>query len=140
MISSQTGFLSLIRTENQRHANGVKLTPVQVEELQIEVRLFVEAKDVGQSADILIVAYHKTPTKTTTYMRVDENWTAWNGKIAHLEPTTQYEHLPERMEISIFEGDLSELSGKFTVYSGYRLETEQSIIFNGDSPIEFSID
>ena len=140
MINSQTGFLSLMRTENQRHANGVKLTTVQVEELQIEEQLFVETKHVGQSAEILIVAYHKTATKTTIYMRVGESWKRWNGEIARLEAATQYEALAERMTIPIFEGDLSGLPGDFTVYSGYRLETEQSIVFNGESPLEFSVE
>ncbi len=139
-ITSQTGFLSQIRTENQRHANGVKLTPVQVEKLQIEEQLFVETKHVRQSAELLIVAYHKTVTKTTTYMRVGENWKTWDGEIAHLEAATQYEALAEKIEVSIFEGDLSGLSGEFTVYIGYRLETEQSIIFNGYSPLEFSVE
>ena len=139
-IISQTGFLSRIRTENQRHANGVKLTPVQVEKLQIEEQLFVETKHVGQSAELIIVAYHKTVFQTTIYMRVGESWKTWDGEIAHLEAATQYEALAEKIEVSIFEGNLSGLSGEFTVYIGYRLETEQSIIFNGDSPLEFSVE
>ncbi|RKZ37423.1 MAG: hypothetical protein DRQ49_16240 [Gammaproteobacteria bacterium] len=93
MTSSQTGFLSRIRTETQRHANGAKLTTVQVKELQIEEPLFVETKHVGQSAEILIVAYHKTATKTTRYMRVGENWKVWNGEIARLEAAMPYEAL-----------------------------------------------
>ncbi|RKZ75722.1 MAG: hypothetical protein DRQ57_06445 [Gammaproteobacteria bacterium] len=139
MISSQTGFLNRIRIKNQRHANGVKLTTVQVEELQIEEQLFVDTKHVGQSAEILIVAYHKTVTKTTSYMRVGKNWKVWNGEIARLEAATPYEALAERMTIPIFEGDLSGLPGDFTVYSGYRLETEQSIVFNGESPLKFAV-
>jgi hypothetical protein len=83
-ISSQTGFLSQIRTEDQRHANGVKLTTSLASTVHIEERLFVEAKHVGQSAEFLIVAYHKTATKTTAYMRVGKNWKTWNGKIARL--------------------------------------------------------
>jgi len=43
------------------------------------------------------------------------------------------------MTIPIFEGDLSGLPGDFTVYSGYRLETEQSIVFNGESPLKFAV-
>jgi hypothetical protein len=44
------------------------------------------------------------------------------------------------MAVPIFEGDLSELLGEFTIYTGYRLETDQSIIFNGELPIEFSVE
>ncbi len=44
------------------------------------------------------------------------------------------------MTLSIFEGDLSGLPGDFIVSSGYRLETEQSIVFNGESPLEFAVE
>ena len=73
-------------------------------------------------------------------MRVGKSWKAWNGEIAHLEAATQYERLPKKIEVLIFEGDLSELLGEFTIYSGYHLETEQSIIFNSESPIKFSVE
>jgi hypothetical protein len=139
-LSTQSDFWGNIRADEKRHANGVKLTRRLASTLQIEERLFVETKHVGQSAELLIVAYHKTVSKTTAYMRVGESWKAWNGEIAHLEAATQYEHLPKKMEVPVFEGDLSELLGEFTVYSGYRLETEQSIIFNGDSPLKFSVE
>ncbi len=139
-IDTQSDFWGNIRADEKRHANGVKLTRRLASTLQIEERLFVETKHVGQSAELIIVAYHKTVSKTTAYMRVGESWKAWNGEIAHLEAATQYEHLPQKMEIPIFYGDLSGLLGEFTVYSGYRLETEQSIIFNGNSPLKFSVE
>ncbi|RKZ71559.1 MAG: hypothetical protein DRQ57_18480 [Gammaproteobacteria bacterium] len=140
MISSQTGFLSHVRTENKRHANAIKLTRYEASTLQIEEQLFVDSKHVGQLAETLIVAYHKTVTKTTSYMRVGENWKVWNGETESLEAATPYEALAERMAVPIFDGDLSELPGEFDIYSGYRLETDLSIIFNGDSPLKFSVE
>jgi hypothetical protein len=67
MRSSQTGFFSHIRTDKKRHANGIKLTPRLASTLQIEKRLFFETKPVGQSAELLIVAYKKTHLKTKFY-------------------------------------------------------------------------
>jgi hypothetical protein len=115
--SSQTGFLSHIRTDKKRHANGIKLTTSLASTLQIEEQLFIETKHVGQSAELLIVAYHKKPLKTTVYMRAGEKWKVWNSEFTNLEAATQYERLPKKIEVLIFEGDLSELLGELTIYS-----------------------
>jgi len=73
-------------------------------------------------------------------MRVEKDWKVWDGEVGILEAAEQYDSLPEKMEVPVFEGDLTGLPGKFIVHTGYRLETDQSIIYNGDVPITFSVE
>lgn len=138
-ITTQTHFLGTIRTQNKRHDNGAKLIRNIASTVKVETQLFIEEKHIGESAELLIVGYYKSFTRTTAYMRVEKDWKVWDGEVASLEAAEQYDSLSEKMEVPVFEGDLSGLPGEFIVYTGYRLETDQSIIYNGDVPIMFSV-
>jgi len=139
-ITTQTHFLGTIRTKDKRHANGAKIMRSLASSIKIETQLFIEEKHLGQSAELLIVGYYKSFTRTTAYMRVEKDWKVWDGEVGILEAAEQYDSLPEKMEVPVFEGDLTGLPGKFIVHTGYRLETDQSIIYNGDVPITFSVE
>jgi uncharacterized repeat protein (TIGR02543 family) len=138
-ITTRTHFLGTIRAQGKRQVNGVKLIRRVASRVQLKTKLFIEAKHVGQPVELLMVGYYKRVTKTTAYMRVGKKWKVWNGKVGSLQAAEYYKSLSDRMEVPVFEGDLSRMSGEFTVYTGYRLETDQSIIYNGDAPIKFSV-
>jgi len=138
-MPTRTDFLGNIRTQKQRHANGIKLSRNIASTVQIKNKLFIEAEHVGESAEFLIVCYYKSATRSIAYMRDENNWKVWDGEVGSLQAAAQYDSLPEKMEIIVFEGDLSEMPGTFTLFSGYRLDRSQSIIYNGDEPIRFFV-
>jgi len=119
-IATETYSVETIRTSMKRQHNGVRLSQSVASSVQIKSRMFVDSKHIGQAAERITVAYHQTSTTTTSYMCTGDS-------------------LPEDMEVPIFEGDLSELPGDFTVHNGYRLEDDSSITYNGDAPTQFSI-
>ncbi|RKZ41482.1 MAG: hypothetical protein DRQ41_08190, partial [Gammaproteobacteria bacterium] len=139
-IATETYSVETIRTSMKRQHNGVRLSQSVASSVQIKSRMFVDSKHIGQAAERITVAYHQTSTTTTSYMCTGgSNWQVWDGEMGNLEAAEQYDSLPEDMEVPIFEGDLSELPGDFTVHNGYRLEDDSSITYNGDAPTQFSI-
>jgi len=139
-IATETYSVETIRTSMKRQHNGVRLSQSVASSVQIESRMFVDRRHIGQAAERITVAYHQTTTTTTSYLCTGgSNWQVWDGEMGSLEAAEQYDSLPEDLEVPIFEGDLSELPGDFTVYNGYRLEDDSSITYNGDAPTQFSI-
>jgi hypothetical protein len=109
------------------------------EALSLVTYLLVDKKNVGQPADILMVAvYQPYANPAVSYQRIGENWVLWDEKIASLQPAQHYDQLPDNLEIPIYMGSLAEVPGEFTVYVGYRLQ-DGSIIFNGLSPHHFAV-
>jgi hypothetical protein len=139
LFASQSDYLGTIRTEAGQHSNGAKLSKKLASAIHIETQVFVEAEQQRKPAKLLMVAYYTTQTRSTAYMRAGDSWKEWNGEFAQLEAAETLDSLPEKLTTLIFEGDLSELPGEFTVYVGYQLEDE-SIIFNGNEPIQFVIE
>lgn len=87
-------------------------------------------EDINQPADWLIVAYYfDNVGNTYSFTRNGESWQLWNGDINNLPFAEQTTNLGVENSLSIFEGQLTGLSGQLQVYSGYRLN-DGSIVFN----------
>ena len=97
--------------------------------------LIPEPKHVGKPAEFLIIAEHND----SFYMRAKENWLPWDGDVKNLQTAIFYSELPHDLKVQIFEGDLSNASGEFIIFVGYRLE-KRNIIYNGNKPIQFFIE
>ena len=138
---SQTCFIYQLETSDGIQPNHVTLTPQQAETLHLSTTLLVASEHVGQSADILIIGVYQTSTSQAAYMRVGENWIPWKNRRRYdlLQSFESYENLPERLEISIFEGDLNLSPGEFRIFAGYRLTKNQLMVYNGKEPLHFSV-
>jgi len=138
-VETETYSVGSIRVAGklQPKDNVVRLSKDATKDVQIKSRMIVDLKDIGQKADILVVAnYNNFINGNFFFMLVDSEWKLWDGDMSNLE-AAQAEVLAEDMEIPIFEGDLSGVPGDFTIYSGYRLE-DGSVTYDGETPIEFS--
>jgi len=135
-------FLDNIRAQGKRQSNEVKFAPCFASNVRLTTRLFPETKHVGQPTALLIVAvYRNVDHHPFVYIRVGNEWQVWNGEdVGNLQAAIQYENLPEKMEVPVFEGDLSGMPGEFVFYIGYRPEIDQTLIFNGDDPIRFFVE
>jgi hypothetical protein len=92
---------------------------------------------VGRTADILIVADRETEFDHTTYSYDGQNWQLWQGQLEQLPISQHYRQLPATLKIPV---DLKPLlmPGKFTVFTGYRLD-DYIIVFNGTTPMHFTV-
>jgi hypothetical protein len=136
---SQTCFTSKIETRDGVQLNPITLTSTEAQELRIEAMLTLAPAHVGKPAELLIMGVYQTADSQNAYLRVGEDWLPWDGEIGYLQPAELYSQLPNHLEIQLFEGDLSALSGEFTVFVGYRLE-DGTIVYNGSKPIRFWVD
>jgi uncharacterized repeat protein (TIGR02543 family) len=139
-IVTRSYIFGNIHAQKAHYSNGVRFSRRSVSTVQIKTSMFIESEHVGQSADILIVGYHKSPSKTTAYMRVGKDWKEWDGDVNNLQAALLEDSLQKRMQALVFEGDLGNMLGEFTFFSGYRLIRSQNIIYNGDAPLRFSVE
>jgi hypothetical protein len=101
--------------------------------------VFAAAEDVGQLADLMIVAGY-TPTDTTEtlyFMRQGSAWLAWDGQIDRLTTASSLSALPEQLEVIVYEGELTTMPGTFIVYVGYL--SRGLLNFNGTQPLKFVV-
>lgn len=108
----------------------VKL-PISTDTVQYTV--LVDENHWGETVDLLAVVMLTTVDTVELFTNTGETWDSWNGNIADLEAFMQLTLSPI-LETAV---QLKPLSGKLTVYIGYRLGNGQ-IIFSSVSPIELA--
>ncbi|NJO15776.1 MAG: tandem-95 repeat protein [Thioploca sp.] len=117
---------------------GDQMTFDNEDELIVSTFVQVEPQDVGQPADILMVAVHNTGLYQFEYTRTGPNWLGWDSQLESLSAAQHYHQLPALLEIPIYLGSLSHVPGEFTGYVGYRTP-EGLIVFNGFMPVRLTI-
>jgi hypothetical protein len=110
------------------------------EQIELSVTIHVDPNDMGQLAEILMVAIHDNLRHPIAYTRANEIWQVWDGDVSAI-PVADSKVLSEgSVTIPIYQGhlaqDLSDNLGEFTVYVGYRLQNEDTIIYNGHNLIQ----
>jgi hypothetical protein len=110
------------------------------EQIELSVKIRVDPHDVGQSAEILMVAIHDNLRHPIAYTRDNDIWQVWDGDVTTI-PIADSKVLSEGpITIPIYQGhlaqDLSDNLGEFTVYVGYRLQNYGPIIYNGHNLIQ----
>jgi hypothetical protein len=139
---SQTCFIGQLQVGDDGRTNHAMLTQEEAKTVRIAATILIDPRDVGKAADILMVMIHQTPASAKDYMRVSEaDWRVWRDKnLDLLKPAQTYAALPEKLEIPIYQGDLSGEPMEFTVFIGYRPKGSTTIVYNGQKPIHFYID
>ncbi len=123
-----------------RHA---MLSRREAKTVGISSSLKIELLHVGKAAELLVVAKHQLNAyESHYYMRVGQHeWRHWDEKTTSLLPAGDLGTLSHRtMDIPIFSGNLQDIRGELTIYLGYRLKEDGTIVFNGLSTIHFYVD
>ncbi|EDN71532.1 conserved hypothetical protein [Beggiatoa sp. PS] len=140
LIESNACFVGKVSLQGILQSNDRQLTRRESQTLRVSARIQVAPEHVAQPAEILLVgAYSPSKAETMFYTRDEQTWFMWDEQISHLIIAQEHPVLPEIVDVFIFEGDLSFMPGEFTVYVGYRLLENGTIIYNGFEPIHFLV-
>lgn len=135
---TQTQFTNLVITSSGK---GSKHSPLSSQEdVSLLVYVLPDSRDVGQKVDIKIVAAYTSPQalEPSYFMRHGPSWILWDKQLSTLTSAENQPSLPQQFDIPIYEGSLKEMPGDYTVYVGYML-SNGTLIFNGQNPLQFSI-
>jgi uncharacterized repeat protein (TIGR01451 family) len=138
---NQACFIGNIMSWGDLRSSPRRFTATEAQNTRVTATVLISPEDIGKTAQILLVGQHTNSNgETTRYIRDDSrdqySWERWNGQITQIPPSQYYPQLPEIIDIFIYEGDLSMMSGEFTVYVGYQL-SDNTVIYNGLKPIQF---
>jgi hypothetical protein len=114
-------------------------TTVKVsDKLNVNATITVDPGDVGQIADIVVVAaYTSAEGDMTLFNKMgDGSWNSWDGGIGSLEVSQADANLISTMDLSVFEGSLP-FTGTLDIFLGYRLDNG-TVIYN-PTPINVTI-
>jgi hypothetical protein len=123
-------FVASINSEQGPLQNGSTVTGQ--ESITVTHQITANANDLNQVADWIIVASYqaKNSDQTQLYTRdTNNNWQVWDGQIDHLPAAESTQQLLEGYTLQVFQGQLQEMTGMFSIYSGYRL-ANGSIVYN----------
>ncbi|MDM8568986.1 hypothetical protein QUF50_05670, partial [Thiotrichales bacterium HSG1] len=153
-------FTAKIKADKLTNQNHVMLTFEEAKKLQLSTNINVLPEDVGKKADMLVVVEHKdgdNPERNSIKMLEPPKWRVWDNDIFSLKPMRHYQRLPSSFNLPIYTGDLNDIaekvsfmsnghqlfltdiSGEYTFYAGYRL-SDESIVYNGPEPLHFFVD
>jgi hypothetical protein len=135
-VDTKACFVGKLNTLSKTQGNDAKLSPVETQKISLSITIYPD-KDIGKTADILMVARYNNWTEETWYTRDTQTWKLWDNDINHLPiAKSQLQLSSSPIEIQIYEGNLRDIPGELTVYVGYRLKNG-TIIYNGEYPIHF---
>ncbi len=99
--------------------------------ITITHQITANSDDLNQVADWIIVASYQAENSDQTqfFTRNANNWQTWNGQVNQLPATESAQQLLEEYSLQIFQGQLQNMSGVFSIYSGYRLKNG-SVVYN----------
>jgi len=135
-LDTQACFASKLSIREERLPNHRRLTHKEAQTIRVSSPVVIEPAHIGQAADILMVGIHSSLTNRILYTRDEQTWKVWDENISSLPSAQYYPQLPEKIEIFVYEGNLSPWPGEYAAYVGYRLE-DGTIIYNGAEPIHF---
>jgi len=139
---SDSCFNETLATAEGIHANHVILSPQAAQQIRLSASITLDTHHVGQPAELFMIGHYQPAHSAEAHdvMRVAHSWQPWNGDYSQLQAAQSYEALPEKIEnLVIYEGDLSQSPGEFTVHIGYHLQDSSAFYYNGDSPIHFFV-
>jgi uncharacterized repeat protein (TIGR01451 family) len=139
IADSQACFTNILRIGEKRQPNHRRLTYAEAQTLYLSVEATIEPAHLGKAADILLLAGRSTTLKNANYVRNEQTWYQWDEQFSSLPSAQYYPKLPEKIEVFIFEDDLSFAPGEYTVFVGYRLEEDDTIVYNGTEPLHFFV-
>jgi hypothetical protein len=140
-VDSSACFTGKFDINGVEKNNGAKLSKTDAKKLNISITINPLFGQIGFSAKILMVGVYQAADGTgTAYCRHGkDDWQTWDGEVGNLTTAQEVDTLPENLEVSIFDGDLSSMPGSFTVYIGFQLE-DGTIHYNGVVPMRFEVE
>ncbi len=139
LVATQADFVPEILSVNGNLGNHALLFPDQAKDLNLQVQLQVDPAHVGNAAELLVMVHYQHRSESLYYSKVGESWWPWEYTMSEAPATKVYSRLPASLTVPIFQGDLSAYQGEFTVFVGYRLTGEQTLFYNGNSPLHFFV-
>jgi hypothetical protein len=127
---NNTCFVASINSEQGSLQNGSTITGQET--ITVSHQITANSNDLNQVADWIIVASYQAENsdQTQLYTRdANNNWQVWDGQVDHLPATENSQQLIEGYTLQIFQGQLQEMTGMFSIFSGYRLD-DGSIVYN----------
>lgn len=102
--------------------------------IKIQGEIIVDPADVGQLADIIIVAGHKPSPEAAAeeevfYMLNETGAIPWDGNISNLVAFQDDIRLESEQSIPIYQGQIA-LPGFLRVFFGYRLPEEGKLVYS----------
>ena len=143
MVSSPAEFKGQVTVCGNVRSRHTLLSQQEAKSIGISSTLNVESAHLGQPAELVVVAKHQPNAyESVYYMRVgQQTWQRWDEKITSLLPAGDLGTLSDKtITIPVFSGGLQNIRGELTIYLGYRLKSDGTIVFNGLSNIHFYID
>lgn len=132
ITSTQSRFNHSISSDSTIMPNGAELD--ESAQLILSSHFLPEAEDIGEVIEyIALLRFQVSDEQDLWFFRSGEQWTPWNGDLTSAGQQT----LSAVQSFNIFQGQLSNLQGDFTIYVGYRLENGK-IVYSVE-PISFSI-
>ncbi|HID99624.1 MAG TPA: hypothetical protein EYP59_04960 [Thiotrichaceae bacterium] len=126
-------FATGLSNHNGKATRHIKF--IESETITLKTRIRIDARHIGQPADIVIAVRRLYQKQIELY----SGGQLWDNRLDQLPAVTHYQALPEKVDLSIYRGNLIDLPGEYWLYIGYRLDNEPLIVFNGHNPIHFSI-
>ena len=127
---NNTCFVPSINSEQSSLQNGSTITGQDT--ITVTHQVTANSNDLNQVADWIVVASYqaKNSDQTQFYTQdADNNWQVWDGQLDHIPATESSQPLLEGYTMQIFQGQLQDMTGIFSIYSGYRLN-DGSIVYN----------
>ena len=132
---SRSRFRHTVTTRSGKAGNEIEFD--QEDPVTIASRFIPDDKDVGDTAECLVVAHYKIEEdQQSTFMRNGKGWESWNGDIKTLTSAQQCK-LTAEQEVKVFEGELKGAPGQFNVFVGYRLKNNK-IVYSAE-PMNFKV-
>jgi len=130
-------FVSSLTTDEQALQTGSSINTDQA--INVSYKVDVDASDIGKPADWLVVASYMPSENApaTWFVRDGEQWEIWDMKFENLSAAMSSDGLQMMQALPVFEGMLSGMPGKYSIFAGYRVENN-GLVFN-PSPLKFSV-
>ena len=139
-VESFACFTGKLEISGKKRPNRAKLSKKDAKKLKVSLTINPFSGQVGSGAKILIVGiYQAVNGSGAAYCRHGKDWQTWDGEVGNLTTADNVDALPENLEVSIFDGDLSAMPGSFTVYVGIQLQ-DNTIHYNSGGPVQFEVE
>ncbi|MDM8561712.1 hypothetical protein, partial [Candidatus Parabeggiatoa sp. HSG14] len=139
LVDSSACFTGKLEIAGKKRPNRAKLSKKDAKKLKLSLTIAPLSTQVGKRAKILMVGFHQTADGSASYCRHGKKWQAWDGSVGSLTAAEDMDALPNSLNVSIFEGDLSGMPGRFTVHIGIQLN-DGTIHYNGVEPMQFDVE
>lgn len=131
-------FISSLNADEQVLQNGSEISADQA--INISYQVDADPADVGKMSYWVVVASYapSADAPASWFVRDGEQWQALNGEVLkELPAATNSSELQATQFVPVFDGMLSGLPGKYSIYAGYRVG-DDGLVFN-PAPLMFSV-